>query len=510
MLRLIIADDEKIIRDTISSFIDWQSIGIELAAVCKNGLEAYDAIIDEYPDIVLTDIKMPGFTGLELIARLTKTHKDIQFIILSGYRDFNFTVEAMRYGIRHYLLKPCNEHQIIEAINEVKVECYQQKKLKSQAERKRHKELLHNIITEGIQSHVEFSRIAEIYKDYLDWGRESYHLCYFYFLEEHNVTACAGQITAYMEHHIPEAFFVILYVKNTLILVTGDFDVKMKDFDRFANRLTFPVQSVGLEYQRVEYAVLRELLNLLTDKLKRFDMIYFIEDSLKMPVCNYGSCLQMVHKLTKELSHTEGTDREMMIEELKVILSAIEDESFLRILITDLILAQNAGNKWNLTVNAAELLNDISSCEKPRERYHYFVEQLFAKVHIIDYPYRPLIEKMFSCVEEHIADPGLSLKWIAEHELFMSVNYISKQFVKQTGKRFSQYLNEKRIEKAKEYLTGCQEDTVYQVAEKIGCGNNPQYFSQLFKKYTGISPSVYAKQHRNIGKSPSRTGGQNE
>lgn len=132
MLRLIIADDERIIRETICTLIDWSSLGIEVVGVCKSGLEAYDMIIDEYPDIVLTDIKMPEFSGLELIRRLTQTHEDIQFIILSGYREFDFAMEAMRYGVKYYLLKPCNELQIIDTVEKVKEVCYQQKAQKLQ------------------------------------------------------------------------------------------------------------------------------------------------------------------------------------------------------------------------------------------------------------------------------------------------------------------------------------------------------------------------------------------
>ena len=124
MLRLIIVDDEKIIRESIRSLIDWESLGIEVVGVCKNGLEAYDAILDSYPDIVLTDIKMPGLSGLELIEKLNDTRENIQFIILSGYSEFEYAKQAMRFGIRHYLLKPCNENQIIEAIEDVKKACY--------------------------------------------------------------------------------------------------------------------------------------------------------------------------------------------------------------------------------------------------------------------------------------------------------------------------------------------------------------------------------------------------
>ena len=63
---------------------------------------------------------MPGLSGLELIEKLNDTRENIQFIILSGYSEFEYAKQAMRFGIRHYLLKPCNENQIIEAIEDVK------------------------------------------------------------------------------------------------------------------------------------------------------------------------------------------------------------------------------------------------------------------------------------------------------------------------------------------------------------------------------------------------------
>lgn len=118
MLKLLIADDERIIRETIFNIIDWKKHDIEVIGLCKNGIEAYDMILDESPDIVLTDIRMPGMGGLELIRKIRQTDLQIQFIILSGYGEFEYAKEAMSYGIRHYLLKPCNETQILECIEQ--------------------------------------------------------------------------------------------------------------------------------------------------------------------------------------------------------------------------------------------------------------------------------------------------------------------------------------------------------------------------------------------------------
>ena len=129
MLKMIIADDERIIRETISTIIDWKQYGITLTGLCSNGIEAYDMILDESPDLVITDIRMPGMNGLELISRVSQTDLTTQFILLSGYGEFEYAKQAMKYGVRHYLLKPCNEQQIIDAVQESIRDCYEKQRV---------------------------------------------------------------------------------------------------------------------------------------------------------------------------------------------------------------------------------------------------------------------------------------------------------------------------------------------------------------------------------------------
>ena len=97
-------------------------------------------------------------------------------------------------------------------------------------------------------------------------------------------------------------------------------------------------------------------------------------------------------------------------------------------------------------------------------------------------------------VEENLANPNLTLKWIAENYLFMNVDYVSKRFIKETNQKFSHYLSNVRIQKAKQLLSEGHAGQIQWVAQQVGCGNNPQYFSQIFKKSTGLTPSAYAKK----------------
>ena len=107
------------------------------------------------------------------------------------------------------------------------------------------------------------------------------------------------------------------------------------------------------------------------------------------------------------------------------------------------------------------------------------------------------IDNLISYLEQHLDDSNLTLKWIAENYLYMNVNYVSRCFLKETGQKFSSYLMNLRVQKAKEILATQENEKIQNVAELVGCGNNPYYFSKIFKKCTGMTPSAYV---RKIGK----------
>ncbi|MEG2452631.1 MAG: response regulator [Clostridium sp.] len=119
MLKVIVADDEEKICQLIVKLVDWTSLGMEVAAIASNGIEAMEKIISLKPDIVITDIRMPGYDGLELIKRAKSEGINTEFIIISGYRHFEYAQNAIRYGVGDYLLKPIKKDELMDALKRI-------------------------------------------------------------------------------------------------------------------------------------------------------------------------------------------------------------------------------------------------------------------------------------------------------------------------------------------------------------------------------------------------------
>ncbi|MDO5396510.1 MAG: helix-turn-helix domain-containing protein [bacterium] len=114
--------------------------------------------------------------------------------------------------------------------------------------------------------------------------------------------------------------------------------------------------------------------------------------------------------------------------------------------------------------------------------------------------YNSLIKETLHIIDKNIGNENLSLRWIAGNILYTNVDYLGKMFKKETGKNFSYYVMEKRMEIAKKLLKEGNIDKIYEVAERVGYGSNSQYFSQVFKKYTGVSPLEYKEAQRQYKK----------
>lgn len=503
MLKLIIADDERIIRESISKMIDWSSLGIELIGLCSDGIKAYNMILDECPDIVLTDIRMPGLSGLELIEKISQTDLNIQFILLSGFGEFEYAKQAMRFRVHHYLLKPCNEDQIIESIQDVIKEHFHQKAFQDMQERQKnlvtnlHYNLLSNIIHERIFLQDEDGPSWDSYSGYMDFSNTGYELCFFYYVEENQRDPALNLIYQYMRQEAPGIPLYSIYVKNTLLLFFESHQVSYDRMDSYFRSLSSNV-APALEYRRLSFSNLASLLEQLISKIRRYGTIYFMNGLQPVPICNYRGLISKMEQLTSYLPDESVEMQKTHLQEIQGLLDGITNLDFLRQTGSRTVIKLTSNGKRTSSTDATEFLLELNQQTELETLRAMIMKQLTAMLEQQaangSQNTSPLINSITQYVEEHLDDPNLTLKWIAENYLFMNVDYVSKRFIKETGQKFSAYLTALRIQKAKQLLADGHSEQIQWVAQQVGCGNNPQYFSQIFKKSTGLTPSAYAKK----------------
>lgn len=498
MQKLIIADDERVIRETIYSLIDWESLGIEVIGLCKDGIEAYNMILDESPDIVMTDIRMPGLSGLELVREISQTDQQLQFIILSGYEEFEYAREAMKYGVKHYLLKPCNETKLIESIREAGEDC---RKAKIQIEKQLrqndmlqiiHQDAMYHFIMEGIATAEKGSEELlscleeqmEFYGRYLDFDRTPCYLYYVYFLEQCYLDAFLEKMKQRMKREKGTAVFYGVYVNNTLLLFCYE------ELQEEILRGCLGRAAAVVEIKKEMYDKIPELLETVLLKVRRYDVIYAIHNFRAVSIWNNQSSLRYIQSISRRLESSDKEEAESCVEELLKIVKEAAGIEFLQMLGNSICVQMAKTGAYSVIEEAGFIrnCNQEKDIEKLRELIVSMILQAKKELCRSGQDYGILVERIMEYVKEHLSDCDLTLKKIAEQHLYMNVDYVSRKFHKITGKKFSQYLTEQRVERAKELLLEEEGNKIQYVAELVGCGKNPQYFSQIFKKIEGMTP----------------------
>ena len=504
MQKLIIADDERVIRETIYNLIDWESLDIEVIGLCKDGIEAYNMILDEAPDIVMTDIRMPGLSGLELVKRIAQTDQQLQFIILSGYEEFEYAREAMKYGVKHYLLKPCNESKLIESIQQAGEDC---RKARMQVEKQRqqnemlyiiHQDALYHLIIDGIfimeESQVDFQKYMKeqirVYDPYLNFDEKKCYLYYLYYLEQKYLEGFLEKMEEYRNKEKNSSIFYGIYVKNTLLLFSREKIEAELLWEWCGNTAAL------VEIKTEKYENLSEILENALNKVRRYDMIYVIHHSKAIAILNNQNSLRYIQSICRELESNDARKVDHCTEELlKAVRETAQHEQLQ--MLGNSICAYMAKLGACSMAEETRFIRDSNQEQDTEKLKQMTVEMILDAKRTLcrsDQEYGILTERVMAYVKEHLADSDLTLKKIAEEHLYMNVDYVSRKFRKSTGKKFSQYLTEQRVERAKELLIEGGGNKIQYVAERVGCGNNPQYFSQIFKKIVGTTPGKWAQQ----------------
>ena len=493
MLRLLIVDDEPIIREALSEMIDYISLGYKLIGTAKNGMEAYDIICDEYPDVVITDIKMPILNGLELIEKAHKTDQHITFILLSGYGEFEYARKAMQFGVKHYLLKPTKKAELIETLKTI----YQTTLKQALASQQQQSSVLHKVhiplqqcfIMEALEYPLQLPSLFQKYQRLEVFSDSSLTACFCFFVEESYLFPSFTQDIHKILKHLGICLsFPILYVKNTAIIIAPlNTLLLQEDFKAAVVKLHYPCQSTSFEASICHCDTMHTLFSEIIHKISRYERILLVTDTEQYELINSLTSPQRLQQLTEQFY---SLDTELQREHfLHTLFCEQQDIQRSKTLAVSIFLNTNSTAACSIE-SACDFFKKLYSCSSISKICELLCAMLSVSRHNVTSK-KSNIALLKEYIEEHLDSETLSLKWLAQNYLFVNVGYLSKQFIKEEGMRFSEYLNQKRISEAVRLMSYYQKDNIKYIAQQVGFGNNPQYFSQVFKKYTGSTPSDY-------------------
>lgn len=185
--RVLIVDDEKRIGILVKNLIRWRELDMECVGVFDHGADALEAVRTNPPDIVITDIKMPQISGLELIQRAQQIKEDLFFIVISGYKEFEYAHKALEFGVENYLLKPIDEDELNQVLEKINVKMDQKdvlenkvKQIMTKGNKIIRRDFLRNIIdqsVERIEEPIDFKgncyRAIDIKCDHTDYANRT-------------------------------------------------------------------------------------------------------------------------------------------------------------------------------------------------------------------------------------------------------------------------------------------------------------------------------------------------
>jgi two-component system response regulator YesN len=505
MLKVIIVEDEDVVRDDIKQLIDWEKHGFVITAEARNGSEGLRMVLEHNPDIVITDIKMPVMGGLEMINQISKIKKSKKFILLSAYGDFNFARKAIKLGIRSYLLKhELDSELLVKELYRVKSEIDEEIRIDYLSRT----EILRRYVGRG-ESRMEsegtinmenlfrwkgstglfvmgFDQIVPDAKDELDKNEFIDFVYRKVFAEREAELANLNEQDYVVFFRYPQRYSEREKYEYTFAFA--------RDLQDFISKQFHQTVSVAIGPMFNNYY---DLWQCLQETKKLFSLRVFhkgntlLEDTQHLP--DYDSLQTAIrekmdeireHLYLEQYDQAKGSLDDLFIR----LLTSLLDEDILRNCIVKLVrLIDRISVSKPHTINVLETLRAIEQLDNVFQISIYF-RALVDNLEDSEPKHSKKIEGLLKFIHDNY-QRDITLTEIAD-QLGVSLIYSSQLFKKEVGVSFIAYVTHYRIEKAKELIESGQYK-IYEVSSMVGY-QTVQYFSKIFKKITGKNPSDFS------------------
>ena len=526
MLKVIIADDEERICQLIEALVDWESLDMQIAGIAHNGLEALTLVESVKPEILITDIRMPGCNGLELIEGVKKSVPECEIAIISGYAHFDYAQSAIKFGVGDYLLKPVNQSELYATLRKLKERVIERQEsandmqqLLQKSENDIHR-LQMNLIEQLIEQRAGMLSLRTLQEEYYLKAEAGVFQAFWIKIDgkieelsESGLSTVMDKVKGLLTGSLgTRCYELVIYQKPCACIGIMNYHKKKADEVRRALRECLN----QLEAQRGLYGPITfsGAVGCMTEKPEK------LEQSMKEAAVIIKERLvkgtgRILDKMPQESTIQE---RKLLERYMRLITYAVE--------VLSLEEAENAVIQIKEEIEATknvhgqEVLELVAGCGrlflsqleiKQREQENKCFEERCDNCGSIKEVFDQLIclqrthlEEVIRQRENDTVRPIRQAKqYIQNHfneqitmeevssEVGLSVAYFSVLFKKSEGEGFAKYLINLRVEEAKRLLRESN-DSVAEICRKVGY-NDLKHFTHTFEKVTGVKPATYRK-----------------
>lgn len=508
--RVMIVDDEAIFRTGLTHLHDWKQEGIEIIAQAANGTEALELMDKARPHVVITDIMMPVMDGIELVKNLRNHYPHVKIIILSSFSEFELVREVFKYGVHDYLLKPkVTAQELVELIHTLCGDLF--------VEHETSAPILKDpslLIGQWLEQEYELAaqekaELMNIFQ-YNTFGMLIANVANAEVVPNHT----SYELEQYMLQRGAEAFagqaYSIVFTKQCVIVIWNSDDEHI-----------FAMQTAQQQFvERVREAY-HELIFVSSQHIHSIDELkpayQVLLQCLQKTIYFAGKSIVEQERIIRENTDIPF-DHEAFANALKW-LTFKQAEEQLRQYFTDLNKEQ-AQDEYSVKRFIQHIIYTVMSTlehlklpitEQSMEKLKWFkrIDLAATTVQLED-----IVESFLQNVQtqfnaQHDTNESNVLNMIIDHihenyqydislseladKFHMNYSYLSWYFKHRTNENLTAYINKVRIEKAKELLM-YSDDSISQISSKIGFSEH-NYFSKVFKKFTGMTPIEYRQAH---------------
>lgn len=543
MLKIFLAEDEVVVRETIKRMIPWEELGFELVGEAADGEMALPLLIRQQPDLLITDIKMPFMDGLTLARLAKKEIPGLKVVILSGYDDFNYAKQAIGIGVEDYLLKPITKNALIERLSEIRSryehektqkEYYEKFQREMQAYEKNSSRDFFEALIGGSMDMMEVYKRAE--KLGLDIVAEAYNVLIFTMNCDEDFSGQRDEYSSWEAESLEllENFFAghssaMLFRSNIFsygVLLKGQretieentracVDEIRKILSRQDGRREWFL-AVGQSVERLSqiqksYHTASRAFSqryLYDENILYYDEMETMEHPGGQAETEDNAYLQKVDVnalnpaiLQKFLSNGLQEETENFVKDYFYAIGQEPMESLvfrnyviLNVRFSVISFIKGLGCDTN-EMESADTEEVLAESGKNMESAIAYAKKMISQaIEIRDQnsgnKNRSILRTAVDFIDSHYMDEEISLNTVA-NVANVSSNHFSALFSQNMGQTFIEYLTTLRMNKAKELLR-CTGMRSSEIAGEIGY-KDAHYFSYLFKKTQGMTPSDYRK-----------------